>query len=309
MTVLGITLLIFVMLGLYVHQDFVKGSDLKIYIYGQRLTNHVADNINTINTVADGHSTIFKLPEYLVGTRRYNVNFYKNESTAYIMGSTFTSGRPLVYSSPITSNNIKCLMPQCDNTCNQSSDHICIEVNNSLDIRLSKHIGAIYIVPTHNIIQDDLKRFASPYDGKTDIDPNLIPEFTWEVADTDNKWNMIYIWRNTNDDSITLALSMNLTNMDRSLIDITRLMGDVVSVQSNDILPDIEANLAGEPELDFDQDGPWDVDGVSIKFSGGFTACLNPVLNYMPTQDWMFMSSDGNHIILDKEEEICITYP
>jgi|GEM_PF-4794895 len=309
MTILGIVLLIFVMLGLMVYGNYVKGNDLKIYIYGQRLANHIADHINTMNTVADGHSSAFWVPDYLWGSRMYNINFFKNESSIFVKGSTFTSGREIIYSSPITTNNLHCVLSQCTDRCNLTSDQYCVEVNSSIKIRLTKYIGAIYMTQTHNAIQGNVKEYITPYEGDGDVDPDDIPEFVGDVTDINNRWNIIYVWRNRNDNSLTLAVSMNLTGSDRAMMHIEETLGEVVSFAVNDALPAPEMDPAGTPTFDFKQAGPWDVDGAAIKYAGGFRTCIDPYNLYMPSQDWVLMSSDGNHLTLNKAEVVCIAYP
>lgn len=300
MTVLGITLLIFIMLGLYVYQNYVKSADLKTYIYGQRLSNHIADSLNTINTVSDGHSSSFSVPERLEGSRRYTINFYGDESSVFVEGSSLASGRPLVYSSPITSVNIRCMIPECDSICNKSSDHICIQVNNTFDIRLSRHAGAIYMMPKYNVLQGENMFFAVPYYGEGHMDADVEPPMAYEAADSQRRWNIIYIYRNLEDESTTLAISANLTNDERIIIDIKRLMGDVVQTSGVDLL--------ASPEIHLKHSGDWEVKGAKIRFAGGFMACLDPY-PYMTSQDWTFMVRGGPHIKLERGEEICIGYP
>ena len=305
--VLGVIMTMFITLGVLVFNNYVKTEDLKIYISGQRLVNHVADNINTLNAVADGHSTNFVLPPNLYGLRMYTVNFFENESTMYIEGSAFTSGREIIYSAPVTTNRVHCLLSECIDRCNRSSDQTCLQVNDTVDVRIAKYMGGIYMLQTHNVIQDDLKQFVTPFLADADLNLDVPENF---VLDSEgHRFNVVYIRRDTREDALSLVFAVNLSGGDEMMFDVQHWRGDLVDVTSNDGFPLNEFNLDAIPTGDFSQSGAWDVDGAEIKFRGGFSACIRPYPTHFPVPDWTFLSSDGNHITLEKNEVVCVAYP
>lgn len=304
MVILGVTLIIFIMLGYIVYRNYVKSSDLKVYIFGAHLANHLADNINTLNAVGMGYETKIMMPEKLYGHRDYKVSFFENESSVFLTGSSFAKGHELTFSAPISMSSIHCLLPQCNGSCNKSSIEECFEVNETMTIRLVRYVDGIYLTPEHHVRQGNLRGFVAAYVGEHEIDAGNPEGLVWEVGD---KWNAMYVYRNLVNETVSLVFRVNLSNSERARMDFTELIGDVVDVKSNDTGPD-ELDLNAEPEARWvGTGGAYDRDGGAIRFKGGFNICIDP--NQMPTQDWMLLSSDGHHIILDKAEVICITYP
>jgi hypothetical protein len=175
-----------------------------------------------------------------------------------------------------------------------------------MTIRLIKYIDGIYLTPEYNVVQDDVKGFIAAYEGEGDADPDRAEDFVMEGG---GKWNVMYVRRNVLDDSLSLVFKINLSSGEKARMDFYDMMGEVVEVKSNDTEP-IELSLDAEPEATWNHDGgDYDLDGGVIKFDGGFHLCIKTQSGQMPSQDWVLLSSDGNHITLDKDTTVCITYP
>ncbi|MBD3388486.1 MAG: class III signal peptide-containing protein [Candidatus Altiarchaeales archaeon] len=309
MIVLGIVLTIFIILGYIVYRNYVKTSDLKVYIYGVRLANHIADNINTINAVGEGHSTSFSLPPSLYGNRGYSVSFYENSSTVYVVGTSFSRGGGAVtFSSPISTANINCLLGECNMGCNTSRVEQCIAVNRSLDIRLVKYQGGIYMTQENNVMQASSEGSISPFTGEGDVTVGSIPSFV-EVGED---WNVMYVHHNRLDDTVSLVISLNITSGDAAEYNIYDMVGEVLEVQSNEADPqNPEFSLSRPLEGAWNNDlgGLGDVDGAVLKFRDGFHLCIESGSGTMTSSDWKVVSSDGSSMLLDKEEDVCLAYP
>ena len=304
MVILGVTLLIFIMLGYMVFQNHLKSSDLKVYISGVHLANHISDSINTLNAVGLGYSTTLSIPDTLYGHRDYRISFFENESSVFVTGSSFAKGHELTYSSPVSTSSINCLLSQCEGRCNGSAAEECLRVNGSMTIRLVRYVDGIYLTPEHNVRQGNMGEHITAYTGEKDIDPDAPEDFLWRAGD---KWNAMYVYRNLADETVSLVFRMNLSGSERARMDFTELMGEVVEVKSNDTGPP-ELDLEAEPEANWmNGGGSYDIDGGVIKFRGGFNICIDP--DQMPAQEWVLLNPDGSSIILDKSETVCITYP
>ncbi len=306
MTVMGIVIVILTLVGIMIYRNYEKANDLKAYVFGQRLSNSIADSINSLNAVSDGHSTSFELPARLFGEREYTVSFFKNESTVFVDGSSFATSRELTYTSPLTTDKIRCTRAECEGTCNKTVSEDCMNVSERVVIRIAKYAGGIYLTPRYNVEQADIREYIMPYQGPDDISPYDVPNF---VRAANDMWDVIYVYHNTEDDTLSLVFSINLTASGRTTFDLSGIIGDVVSTASNEGDPDPEFIITDQPEIQWSGAGEeYDVDGAVIKYSGGFRTCIEPV-DTMPDHEWKMLSSDGNHIILDKTEKVCITYP
>jgi hypothetical protein len=305
MVVVGILLTVFIILGYIVYKNYVRTADLKIYIYGTRLANHMADQINAVNAVGNGYSTVFKVPETLYGSRNYTVNFYRGESSLFIEGSSFSTGGDLKFPSPLSTSNIHCLMDQCANKCNSTTEEECVQVNETMRIRAVKHEGGIYLTPEYNVMQPPMGEFIVPFEGGYDPDPERVEEFAKDATD---RWNVIYLYHNTVNDTTSLVFSLNLTTGDTARMYFHNIIGDIRDVKTNDALPTPELKLDAYPPAEWKGSGPDDIDGGVITFKGGFHICVEPG-EYMPSYNWRILSSDGRRIALDPTEEVCITYP
>jgi len=304
---LGIVLMILIIMGQLVYRSYAKSNDLKVYIFGARLANNVADDINVVNAVGEGYSTRILLPPSLFGSRNYTVNFFKNESFVFVEGSSFSTGDTLTYSSPISTGRVHCLLKGCSSGCNRTSSQECLPVNDGMSFRVVKYAGETYLTEDYNVVSEGISSFAVPFSGETDQDPMNPPGYVRQAGDP---WNVIYVFRNLGDDSLSLVFSMNLTNGEKARMTLDELRGNVVWVKSNDAPPQPEFNLDAQPQAMWTTENqPEDVDGGAIKFSGGFHVCVIPTESLMPTQDWIMLSADGNNIVLDKSERVCITYP
>lgn len=298
--VLGVIIAIFAVLSYLVYEMYVKSNDLKVYIFGTRLANHISDEVNTVNAVGDGHSSYFDVPGTLYGSREYTISFYRNESSVFIEGSSFTVGANLTYSSPMSTSQVHCLLPECNDVCNKSENEECLEVNGTRRIRVVKYAGKVYLTPTRNVEQGDVQFDVTPFDGSGNPDFLNPPGY---VRNGGEKWNVMYIYRNLDDDSVGIAWNMNLSSGEKTTVALTEVMGDQMARNGN---TDPES---GENEWIWTGNTPggYEIRGAYLLFSGGFRLCIVP--NGMPSEDWTLISYDGTVNVLDKNKKVCITYP
>lgn len=306
MTVMGVMIVVLVVVGYIIYGNYVKANDLKIYIYGQRLSNHIADHINSLNAVSDGHSTIFSVPGILFGNREYDISFYSNESLVFLHGSTFTTGRDIFYSSPITTTEIYCIMPECNDFCNDSAIETCVNVTGNMDIRIVKHSGEIYLTKKYNAQQTNREWFFWDFQGQGPVDLNATESF---LPGLGGRYAVVYVYRNLEDDSLSVVFKMNLTASDNMAVEFSDILGDVVDVDSNeDSEMEVDVPL-GQPDGFWTIDTPdYDIDSGYITFKGGFYICIEP-LSQMPSGSWLLLSSDGSSTELAKNKKVCISYP
>jgi hypothetical protein len=307
MVVVGVLLMIFILVGVLVYRSYVKTTDLETYIFGTRLTNHIADNINSLNAVGEGYSNVFTVPPLMQGGQSYTIDFYNGESSIFTEGGGLSHSSELKYSSPISTSNIRCVMRECNGRCNLTVDNQCLQVNDTMNIRLAKRAGTVYLTQEYNVIQGGMGANIEPYYGGTEVDLDNPPSFVKEAGDD---WNAIYIYRNDVNDTISLVFSLNLTTNQNAIMDMKDIMGDIVGVKSKKGGDVPEFNLQAEPVARWEGEAQPTIHGGAIEFKRGFSACIEPT-NVMPTQDWYVLSSDGKHVQLEPQnnKEVCIAYP
>lgn len=310
MFVLGVLLMIFILLGYTVYKNYVKSVDLKTSIGGTRLANGIADHINDLNALGDGYSASFVLPASLTGGGNYTVNFYKNESSVFVEGGGFSTGKELRFSSPISTSRIHCSMTECNYTCNKSSSEVCLRVSGRTPVRLVKYGGQIHLAPEYNIIQGQTREFIVPFEGDGEVDLQEFGHLVDFAKDSQGLWNAIFVYHNRINNTLSLVFSMNLSNNENARINVGGIVGNLREVRSNDPGTNPEFNLDAVPP-----GGQWlgnstgDVSGGSLIFNGGFSVCASPDRDNMPSQQWVVEGSDGKVITLSKDENVCISYP
>ncbi len=302
MVVVGVVLMVFIILGYVVYRNFVKSNDLKIHIDGTRVANHVADSINTVNVLGDGYSTTSMVPGTLYGGRPYTVNFYENESAVYLMGSGFSTGSELTFSSPLYTSQIECLLPGCASGCNQTGGEQCLQVNDSMTVKLTGWGGSVYLSPKFNVEQQSLRGDVVSYTSYQDPDPFAAEGF---VLGEEVNWNVMYVHENVDDGSLSLVFSLNLSG-EGFRADVEEVLGERVEFGSNDDLDEFNMDVVPGADEGRWSSGGGDVDGGYVKYAGGFRVCVQP--ETMPSVEWRFLSSDGNHLTL-YDERVCVTYP
>jgi hypothetical protein len=307
MIVLSLVMVVFMIVGYIIYRDYVKSNDLKIYISGVRLANHIADQISAINAVQDGHSTKLILPRSVYGGINYTVNFYKNESAVFIEGSGFSSGSGVRYSSPISTSDVNCLLPECANICNVTDREQCLQVTHQMEVRLVKDTGGVFMTQDYNVLQDGVSAYVAPFDfpGKPDLaNP---PGFVRRGGDV---WNVMYVHHNTVNDTYSLVVSLNISNAPPlAELDMQQVVGEVEDIRSKD---------AGEFSYVIGPQqyrGVWtgtsppSVHGGSLEFRRGFRICAQWVGGRIPAPPWKMMSYDGADVALDNTKQACVAYP
>lgn len=305
MVVLGIVVMIFILMGAMIYRNYVRTNDLKIYIFGVRLANSIADHINALNAVGNGHETVVNVPGRLWGQRNYSINFYPRENTVFIDAGSFSTGGDLKVSSPLSTSNIVCLLDECTRGCNSSKGHQCLQVNDSRDIRLVKYQGKIFLTPRYNVAQEDnAGDYVLAFHGDDAVSIEKPPAWV-RVKDS---WNVMYVYRNVPNDTMSLVFSLNNTDPVVRLF-VGNIVGDIVSVGSSQNEESPEFSLESFPQAEWRGEAiQGDIDGGSIEFKSGLHACVTPS-EAMPDGDWLILSADGRQIQLNREKQVCITYP
>lgn len=309
MFVMGVLVMIFLLLGYTVYKNFVKTADLKLHIAGSRLSKSLADRINDLNALADGYSSHYSLPQNLVGGGSYTVDFYDNDSTVFIEGGSFSTGDKLTFSSPISTSRVMCILPQCGYTCNKTSSDQCLNVTDDTELRLVKYSGKIYLTPPYNVIQDGVSTFVSPFEGNGEFN---LSDPKWAVSpaqDSTGDWNTLLVYHNMVNDTFSVVWNMNLTGAEIARMRVGGLLGKLAGVRSLYGGAQPEFDLTADPQGQWISNGSADVHGASIIFKGGFNVCITPEKDNMPPEDWVFLDSNGEKIILEKDKNVCISYP
>ncbi len=306
MVVLGIIMVLFIIIGFLVYRAYVRSNDLKIYIAGERLVNRIADKINTLNAVSDGHSTTLSIPAELFGARNYTVKFYENESAAFIEGSAFSTGSDLRFSSPLSTSNVNCLLPECTRGCNATSSEQCLKVDEAMEITLKKHAGGVYLTQKHNLAQEGLNADVAAYDLAGKPDPANPPAFVTEAGASRN---VVYVHHNTADRTYALVFSMARQGGVTSL-SFVNMTGRLLELRSDDAGEFAIDPATGLPDAAWDTPLAEPVDGGSLEFKRGFRGCFT-LGAIAGAGDWLLLSSDGNHVKLAKTGGVmtCIAYP
>jgi len=306
MVVLGIVMILFIIIGFLVYRAYVRSNDLKIYVSGERLANRIADKINSLNAVSDGHMTTLSIPAELFGARNYTLKFYDNESAAFIEGSAFSTGSDLRFSSPLSTSNVNCLLPECTRGCNATSSEQCLKVDEAMEITLKKHAGGIYLTQRHNTVQESLNADVAAYDLKGKPDPSNPPAFVTRLG---AQRNVVYVHHNTADKTYALVFSM-AGQGGRMKIEFVNMTGRLLELRSDDAGEFTFDAATGLPKASWDNPVTDPVDGGSLEFKKGFRGCF-AMTEITGPNDWLVLSSDGNNVKLSKTEDLvtCIAYP
>jgi len=305
MVMFGVLFTIFIVVGFIVVRSYSKSADLKVYVAGQRVANHVADNINTINAIEDGHNTYFEIPKKLTGFRNYTMNFFKDENSVFIQGSAFSTGNALTYSAPITTTNIHCTLPNCKGICNTTYGSQCLFVNESMKIKIGKLFGKIYLTPedgiTHEEYKSDVTAFVS-YD-----EPNISLRDPIVLERSGEKTATVYVKRTLGQEAMYLIVCANLSVGETLNYELTRTLGSIQELSSDD--PGEITETAEGASITFDNDlGTYELDKAIIKFGGGFHTCLVPnTMTY--ASDIHLIDAKDQTVTLNPIEPVCISYP
>jgi hypothetical protein len=295
--VLGVVVAIFILLGHLVYQTHVRSNDLKTYISGVRLANHIASEFNSLNAVGDGHYTSLNLPARMHGELPYTVSFFENESTVHITGGFFATGDNLSYTSPVSTSGLYCLIDECFNTCNRSRHETCLRVQDNMRVRMAGFDGGLYLTGDNNVIQEGEGFDIMPYYGSGDL-PNPAPY----VFDAGEKYGVIFLYRDYEEEGIGVYFAFNVSQQSTPEITVNRVMGEVAGVDS---VEEGDFSLEGGR---WEQDGDGSKHGLGvIRFRGGFSLCVTPIS--LQAYEWTFLSADSEHQILSNDREVCVYYP
>lgn len=306
--VLAITVLIFMVMGIVIYQKYSRTAELKISMHGNRVARMIADNINEISAVGSGYSLILNLPARLEGGWNYTISFFRSEPTVFMHGGGFIRGDILYWSAPLYTENIVCLLPECNNLCNATPDETCLKVgDDSIDVRVVNEDGIIFLTRPYNLRQGNRNWIILPYRGNNTysynnsciVDPALI---------ADSSDSRMYLYKNTQDKSISLVFKHGQMNDEN----------DTVQLRLYDILGDAAVNFSddgGELNLLQNMTGNWSWGGpdycdggIMVFRSKGAHVCISPG-NITGGVDWYWLNGDESKINLSKEADVCISYP
>ena len=291
LVVLAVVLVIMVVMGFFVYQKFIRGDELKILINGIRVVNTVASSINEINAVGDGYSQNFDIPRSLYGSRDYKIRLFDNESAVYIEGGSFLRGITLVWSAPLGTQRVNCVMAECNTGCNRTTKDECLQVNDSMSIRAVNHNGIVYLANTYNIRQGGSAFYISPIRGNE----------TYRNSDC-RGGNFIYIYENTFDGSENLVFKHN-----------SSVSGGSLRMTFSEGIGSLSLNLSDNPgEMNLNQ-GLWtlvkdECKGGVIQFKEGVHFCATVVTDN-GGMNCAWLNGDDSIINLDKTKKLCISYP
>jgi hypothetical protein len=299
-TVLGLLLMIFMIAVYVIYLKYTRTNDLKVYVDGLMLVTKIADNINTVNMVGDGYWMFFTIPARLYAFSDYNISFYPGESTVFIKGSTFSKGRTIYFSAPISTKRTECYLKHCNSICNTTGDEACIFVNESIKVRVLRYQGRVFLTEEYNLMHPGLNEMIVPFEG---IQNGYLASTSTAESELVSGNSIMYVYRDLNRNRIDFVLKHNVSDVVR--LDFYDMMGVVENVLSDD---------AGEFDLAVEPEGSWDytagdMDGGMLVFnSTGFRVCIKPV-NVPAAADWVWINSDGSRFVLNSNNDVCITYP
>jgi len=289
LVVLSIVVVILAMMGFFVYQKYVRGSELKIFVQGNRVINTVADNINEINAVGSGFSQYFTLPESLYGSREYTIHFFENESLAYLKGGSFLRGIELHWSAPISTVEVECLRSECNTGCNETPLDHCLKVNGTMLVRAANDNGVVYLTYPYNIFNNGTGRYITPVFGNLTYNNESCVHGSF-----------IYIYQNTENNSLNLVLQHN-SSVDETLeMDFSDVIGDL-NIAVSDDLGELTTS-GGVWQLKADE-----CSGGVITFRKGIHMCINSDMRQ--DFDWVWLDGDGSVVGLDSNSSLCLSYP
>jgi hypothetical protein len=295
--VLSAVILIIAMMGFFLYQRYIRGDELKIFVQGVRVVNTISDNVNEINMVGSGYSQYFTLPESLYGNRQYTVVFYKNESTVYLKGGSFVRGIELVWSAPISTNRLGCVIPECNQQCNTSINDICLKVNGTMTLRVTNEDGMVYLTYPYHLRQNQTTWYIRPFVGNFTYDNTSCP-----------RGSSLYIYKNMQDGTTSLVFRHNSSVNNPLAMDLYNITG-VLNVTVSD--------KPGELDLSRTvNEGQWNLDtdrcrGGAITFQEGISLCISSS-SMAGGMTWYWLNGDGTTIYLGgpgATQSICLTYP
>ncbi|MFH1402985.1 MAG: hypothetical protein ABIH11_01790 [Candidatus Altiarchaeota archaeon] len=298
--VMGILLMIFMMSSYVIYLKYVRTSDFKVYIDGLLAVTSIADNINTVNMVGDGYWMYFNIPARLYAFSDYNVSFFPDQPTVFVKGSAFARGKTLYFSAPISTMRVECFLRHCNGLCNVSVSERCIHVNESIDARVLRRQGRVYITERYNLMSRGLNVMVSPFIGSDDA---YLASTSMAETHLVNGGSLMYVYEDTDSDQLDFVIRHKVDDVVK--MDFHDIMGDLDSIYSDDV---------GEFSLNVEPEGVWnptpgELDGVMFVFnSTGFRMCINPLEAPLGT-DWVWINADGSKITLNTNDDVCITYP
>ncbi|MEM2918101.1 MAG: hypothetical protein QXY62_01180 [Candidatus Altiarchaeota archaeon] len=129
-----IVALLFLFFSVIIYQRSVQINETKLNFAGQKISNSIADAINSVFISNSGTSECFSIPEK-IHKDSYIVKFYKEEPTVFVYTDRQT------WSSPIMTPYVNCTMK----ICSFSENSTIINVNSTLNIRVSHINDVIYL--------------------------------------------------------------------------------------------------------------------------------------------------------------------
>ena len=310
---LGIILMVLMLIGYVIFQRWVRTTDLKIYITGQRIANSIADNVNTVRSIGDGFSMETTLPFRMYSTQGYEVVFYNEEPTVFVHGGSFARSRTLYYSAPISTSVVGCNLHECNNLCNTTETSICLQVNRSLDIKVKSHMDGVYLTPEYNLVQGILGQPTIVSEIRPFSGSNVSADYVKIAANVSgtsetSRRSIAYLYRDETDKSLYLVFHHR--DMDGNVrMNFSDMMGNMTVVYSD---LDGNLNLSASPQGDWTMAGAVERGGILKVNTAYMRICINPEqMSPSATRYWYWVNRDYKLITLDKMHDriLCLSYP
>jgi hypothetical protein len=198
-------------------------------------------------------------------------------------------------------------LSECNSRCNKTSDEQCLPVNDTMNLRLAKRAGTIYLTQEFNVMQGGVGAYVEPFAGSERVNLDSPPSYVSEAGS--DGWNVMYFYRNYVNDTVSLVFSLNITFPEKGIMNLTDLSGDVVNVTSKEGGTVPEFNLEANPTARWNGQATPSVHGGVVEFTKGFSVCIHPDPYNMPDSQWIVLSSDGSRVKLENYQEVCLAYP
>jgi len=293
LVILSVVIVIIALMGIFLYQKYIRGDEMKIFVHGNRVVNTIAENINEINMVGSGYSQYFTLPEALYGSRNYRISFVQNEPAVYIHGGSFVRGVELTWSSPLSTIRVGCVRSECNVGCNKTAYDICLRVNDSMVIRATNENGVVYLAYPYNIKQGDREDYISPVRGNV--------SYTNESC---LRGSFVYVQKNTLDKTVNLVFQHNSSADQEVKMDFYDLMGQI-NVTRSDEPNELNLNSSGlKADWQIKAD---ECSGGVVSFNESIHLCIDP--DMQGNVEWFWLNGDGTTIVLNKSQDLCLSYP
>lgn len=129
-----IVALLFLFFSVIIYQKSVQINEMKLNFAGQKISNSIADAINSVFISDSGTSQCFSIPEK-IHKDNYIVKFYKDEPIVFLYTERQT------WASPILTPYVNCTMKICSFSENATT----MNVNSTINLKVSHIEDFVYL--------------------------------------------------------------------------------------------------------------------------------------------------------------------